>query len=231
MDPQVYANAQALWDNLQAGEEWLPLLAYMDWGALAGVDAGEYDAALEVQDALGHYIDEHSPEMTPAEYLYILSATEGLDGAYSEGYSYMIYQLYIRNPSQFAYVVLELLPQAQQNQALDRFCFEWAFHREPYTVPSREEAIAQLESDLTVSVGASPSSMTLDQAGASFQFLPVNAYGIYAASYESSNPAVAAVDESGTVTALSPGQAVITFHYEGPGGPQDFTCAVTCAWD
>lgn len=233
VNPQAYVNAQALWDSLQAGEEWLPLLAYMDWGALAGVDAGEYDAALEVLDALGHYINENGPELTAAEYLYILSAAEGLDGAYSEGYGYMVYQLYTLNPSQFAYVVLEQLPEEQRSRALDCIRSQWSFHREPYTdaVPGREEALARLEADLAAGVSAGPSAMTLEQAGASFQFLPVNAYGIYAAAYESSDPGVAAVDESGTVTALSPGRAVITLRYEGPGGSRDFTCAVTCAWN
>ena len=95
----------------------------------------------------------------------------------------------------------------------------------------QQEALARLEADLAAGVSAGPSAMTLEQAGASFQFLPVNAYGIYAAAYESSDPGVAAVDESGTVTALSPGRAVITLRYEGPGGSRDFTCAVTCAWN
>ena len=145
----------------------------------------------------------------------------------------MVYQLYTLNPSQFAYVVLEQLPEEQRSRALDCVRSQWSFHREPYTdaVPGREEALARLEADLAAGVSAGPSAMTLEQAGASFQFLPVNAYGIYAAAYESSDPGVAAVDESGTVTALSPGRAVITLRYEGPGGSRDFTCAVTCAWN
>ena len=144
----------------------------------------------------------------------------------------MIYRLYTVNPSQFAYVVLEQLPEAQQNEVLDLFRGEWMFHKEPYqdTAPAREEAIAQLEADLETGVSASPGEMSLTGEGETFLFLPVNAFGVYAASYTSSDPGVAAVDEAGTVTAVAPGQAVITLHYEGTGGPADFTCAVTCDW-
>ena len=91
--------------------------------------------------------------------------------------------------------------------------------------------LSRLEEDKKGGLFASPDAAYLSHKGQSFSFIPVNTTGIYAASYESSDPAVAIVDESGTVTAAGPGQAVITLHYEGDGGPQDFTCAVTCAWD
>ena len=76
------------------------------------------------------------------------------------------------------------------------------------------------------------SDMTVLKAGLEHELYVTGLINtIYAAAYESSDPGVAAVDESGTVTALSPGRAVITLRYEGPGGSRDFTCAVTCAWN
>lgn len=235
-------NARSIVEQYRQGAdpgEWLPLMNYMDWGALAqaaveaGLDSG--DGTLATTDIIWdikQYIDRQGTALTQAEYLYILSATKGLDGAPAEGYGSMIYRLYTVNPSQFAYAVLEQLPEAQRNEALDLFRGEWMFHREPYqdTAPTREEAIAQLETDLEAGVSASPGEMTLTGEGETFLFLPVNALGIYVASYTSSDPNVAAVDETGIVTAVAPGQAVITLHYEGTSGPADFTCAVTCDW-
>ena len=235
-------NARSIVEQYRQGVdpgEWLPLMNYMDWGALAqaaveaGLDDGDGTSAItNIIWDIEQYIDRQGTSLTQAEYSCILSASTGLDGAPAEGYSSMIYRLYTVNPSQFAYVVLEQLPEAQQNEVLDLFRGEWMFHKEPYqdTAPAREEAIAQLEADLETGVSASPSEMTLTGEGETFLFLPVNAFGVYAASYTSSDPGVAAVDEAGTVTAVAPGQAVITLHYEGTGGPADFTCAVTCDW-
>ncbi len=235
-------NARSIVEQVRQGAdpgEWLPLMSYMDWGLLAqaAVEAGldEGDGSGTVVDIIGNidrYMEQQGAAMTQAEYLYILSATEGLDGAPAEGYGSMIYRLYTVNPSQFACVVLEQLPEAQRDEALDLFRGEWMFHKEPYrdTAPTREEAVAQLEADLEVSVSASPGEMTLTGAGESFQFLPVNAFGVYSVACTSSDPGVATVDTAGTVTAVAPGQAVITMHYEGTGGPAEFTCAVTCEW-
>lgn len=173
--------------------------------------------------------------MTQAEYLYLLSATAGLDGAPSEGYSATIYDMYSMNPSQFAYVVLEMLPETQRNEALYHFCFEWYFHRGTEAPPTREEAIAeavaQLEADLEAGVSAAPGEMTLTSAGSTFQYQLVNASGIYALTYESSDTGVAEVDDNGVVTAVGPGEAVITMGYEGAGGPLEFDCQVHCVWE
>lgn len=235
-------NARSIVEQVRQGAdvgEWLPLMNYMDWGVLAraaveaGLDDGDGSAALiSIMDAINQYIDRQGPSMTQAEYLYLLSATAGLDGAPSEGYASMIYRMYIMNPSQFAYVVLEMLPETQRNEALDLFCSEWYYHRvstgtEP---PTREEAAAQLEADLEGSVSAAPSEETLYSAGSTFPFRLVNASGIYALTYMSSDPSVAVVDENGVVTAVGPGSAVITMRYEGAGGPLDFTCRVRCEW-
>lgn len=238
-------NARSIVEQIQQGAdvgEWLPLMNYMDWSVLAqeaveaGMDEGDGSMAVTelVMGAIDRYIARQGPSMTQAEYLYLLSATAGLDGAPSEGYAYTIYQLYSVNPSQFAYVVLEMLPETQRNEALYHFCFEWYFHRGTEAPPTQEEAIAeaaaQLEADLEASVSATPSEMDLKSAGSTFQFLLLNAPGVYALTYESSDTGVAEVDQNGVVTAAGPGEAVITMSYEGAGGPKEFTCQVQCAW-
>ena len=236
-------NARSVIAQIQNGAgtgEWLPLMNYMNWRVLAqaaveaGMDDGDGSLAIveNVMGAIGDYIDRQGPSMTMAEYLYILSAADGLDGAPAEGYGYMIYRMYAVNPGQFAHVVLEMLPEAQQNEVLDFFRGEWYYHRisDSPDMPTREDALFQLESDLSVSVSASPSDMTLHSAGSTFQFQLFNASGIYALTYESSDPSVAAVDQDGIVTAAGPGTAVITMHYEGAGGPWDFGCDVYCDW-
>ncbi len=238
-------NARSIVEQVQQGadvSEWLPLMNYMDWSVLAreAVEAGlgegdGSDATTGIMAAIDDYIARQGPSMTQAEYLYILSATAGLDGAPSEGYSYMIYQLYSTNPSQFAYVVLEMLPETQRNEALYHFCFEWYFDRGTEAPPTPEEAIAeavaQLETDLEAGVSATPREMTLTSAGSTFRFLLMNASGIYALTYESSDTGVAEVDDNGVVTAIGPGEAVITMYYEGSGGPKEFTCQVRCVWE
>lgn len=238
-------NARSIVEQVQQGadvSEWLPLMNYMDWGVLAreAVEAGlgegdGSDATTGIMATIDDYIARQGPSMTQAEYLYILSATAGLDGAPAEGYSYMIYQMYSVNPSQFAYVVLEMLPETQRNEALYHFCFEWYFDRGTEAPPTREEAIAeavaQLEADLEAGVSATPSEMTLTSAGSTFRFLLMNASGVYALTYESSDTGVAEVDDNGVVTAVGPGEAVITMYYEGSGGPQEFTCQVRCVWE
>lgn len=238
-------NARSIVEQVRQGadvSEWLPLMNYMDWSVLAraAVEAGmgEGDgsgATTEIMSIIDGYIARQGPSMTQAEYLYLLSATAGLDGAPSEGYAYTIYEMYSMNPSQFAYVVLEMLPETQRNEALYHFCFEWYFDRGTEAPPTPEEAIAeavaQLEADLEAGVSAAPSEMTLTNAGSTSRFLLMNASGIYALTYESSDTGVAEVDDNGVVTAIGPGEAVITMYYEGSGGPQEFTCQVRCVWE
>ena len=80
-------------------------------------------------------------------------------------------------------------------------------------------------------LAASPDVMRFDCQGQSARLLPVNAEGVYAVSYASDRPEVAAVDgATGLVTAVGPGEAVITPHFEGNGENRDFTCAVACRW-
>ena len=238
-------NARSIVEQVQQGtdvSEWLPLMNYMDWGVLAreAVDAGlgegdGSDATTGIMATIDAYIARQGPSMTQAEYLYILSATAGLDGAPAESYSSLVYRMHAVNPSQFAYVLLYELPEEQKNTVLDFFRYEYRYEmsweHEPFDGkqgPSREEAIAQLERELEKGVSASPEEMLLTVSGESFQFLPVNAYGIYATTYASSNPYVADVTDAGTVTARGEGEADITMHFEGAQGQHDLVCHVRC---
>lgn len=244
------ANARSIVGQYQRGVspgEWLPLMSYMDWRLLAqaavdaGLDGGDGSVAeVQILDAIERYIDQRGADMTMAEYLYLLSATEGLDGAPSEGYSYMVYLLHAVHPSQFAYVVLEQLPEAQQGAILDFFRYEYRYEmayyygdeagRDGKNWPSREEALHELEFDLAEGLSQQVTEITFHGPGESAQYRFANAYGVGAATFSSENPEVASVDGIGLIVSVAPGETEIYAHYEGAGGPQDFACTVYCDW-
>lgn len=148
-DPQVYYNAQEIMARIQQGDDpstWLPLLENMDWGAMARAGGEDYDLCAEVQGALYDYITDHGETLTEDEYRYILSASEGLDGAYAEGYQYDVWRLYLAQPPQFAQVVEELTAE-HQARIVDFFRYEEANHRdsEDYEPMTAEEALEFLQ--------------------------------------------------------------------------------------
>lgn len=232
-DPQLYENAQAVLAAWEAGKtvsQWLPSLAYLDWNAMyAACQAryGDTEKCTEVLDAISRYAE--ASDLAPAELQQLLSATQGLDGAYSEQFQVLVYQFYRRAPSAFAYAALELLSGTRQARVLDYLRYEIA-QREGGDAMTAQEISALLRQALRDGLSAAPTEVALTRAGETAQFLPVNAYGISAVSYTSSDTSVATVDQEGTITAVAPGQATITLHCEGVSGQQDFTCAVTCRW-
>lgn len=237
-EPVLPANSAAasIREQLQQGGdvgEWLPLLADISWGDLY-VPGDETDWIMEAQMAIAGYVKAWGVSLTEEEYRILLSCTNGLDGAYAEGYAGILYNLYIRNPTRFAAITLDELSPGQREVTAGLLLYDWGYsHQLDEDLPYEERLavlLSRLEEDKKGGLLASPDAAYLSHKGQSFPFIPVNTTGIYAASYESSDPAVAIVDESGTVTAAGPGQAVITLHYEGDGGPQDFICTVTCAW-
>lgn len=132
-DPQLYYNAQEIMARLQQGGNvtvWLSLLENMDWGAMASAGGEDYDLCLAVQGALYDFITDYGDALTADEYKYILSATEGLDGAYAEGYQYDVWRLYQAQPRQFAQVVLFDLTAEQSSRIVDFFRYEEAHHRD-----------------------------------------------------------------------------------------------------
>ncbi len=229
--------AASIREQLQQGGdagEWLPLLADISWGDLY-VPGEETDWIMEAQMAVAGYVETQDAGLTEEECRILLSCTKGLDGAYAEGYAGILYSLYIRNPTRFAAITLDELSPEQRDETAGLLLYSWGYYRQLDESLPYEERLAvllsRLEEDKRGGLLVSPDAVYLWYEGQSFPLTLVNAAGIYAVSYESSDPAVAAVDGlTGTVTAVGPGQAVITLHYEGDGGPQDFTCSVTCAW-
>lgn len=233
VDPQRYDNALTVLEYWESGtpvSDWLPAMAYLDWNAMCAACEAQYQSAekcMEVLDALFQFAAQ--ADMTPAELQQLLSATDGLDGAYSEEFQLIVYQLYQRAPAAFAYAALELLSGSYQTRVLDYLRYELA-HQEGGDTMTAPETSALLRQTLSDGLSAAPTEVTLTYAGEAVQFLPVNAYGVYAASYASSDSGVATVDQAGWITAVAPGEATVTLHYEDTEGQRDFTCAVTCQW-
>ncbi len=228
--------AQSIREQLRQGisaKEWLPLLAETSWGDLY-VPGDETDWTMAALEAIHSYAAETDSPLPEEEYRLLLSCTGGLDGAYSEFYAGELYSLYVRNPTCFARIALDELSPEQREQTIGLLLYDWGYyHSLDDSLPYEERMAAltsRLEEDKQGALNASPDVMLFWYEGQSAAFLPVNSTGIYAASYSSDHPEVAVVDMSGTVTAVGPGSAVITLHFEGDGLTRDFTCAVRCAW-
>lgn len=81
--------------------------------------------------------------------------------------------------------------------------------------------------DLKVTLTLNRTNIELNKAGATFRLrytAEPDTDGI--ATFTSSNPKVATIDESGNIKAVAPGKATITVEYDGAKA----TCAVTCDW-
>ena len=237
--PEKVANASAglirerVWRGDSAGT-WLPLLADVTWEELAA-SQDDFDCVWEACNDIFVYVQEQGQRLTEEEYRVLLTHVQGLDGAYAEGYAGVLYDLYVLNPTRFASMALDRLPPDQREAALVGLLYNWAYchglEEDMDRVRHLEILTARLEEDKKGKVNASPDVMRFDYEGQSARLLPVNVSGIYAASYVSDRPETASVDaQTGLVTAVGPGEAVITLHLEGGGLNQDFTCAVVCAW-
>lgn len=238
--PEKVANAGAdlirerVWRGDSAGT-WLPLLSEVTWAELAAPAGEDFDCVWEACNDLSAYVEAQGQALTEDEYRVLLSHVQGLDGAYAEGYAGVLYDLYVLNPARFARIVLDELPPDQREAALGQLLYDWGYVHgldESMDLAQRLEILtARLEEDKEGAPAASPDVMRFDYEGQSARLLPVNVSGVYAASYASDRPEVASVDEqTGLVTAVGPGEAVITLHFEGNGGNRDFTCAVECRW-
>lgn len=81
------------------------------------------------------------------------------------------------------------------------------------------------------SITASHTDITLIHAGETFTLSAQGVSGIYASSFTSADPGVAAVDwMTGVVTAVAPGTTTVTMHVECEAGQYDFPCTVRCQW-
>ena len=90
----------------------------------------------------------------------MLTATDGLDGALSENYQVLVYQLYEANPARFAQIVLNELPQPQKSAVLDYFRWEWTYHQDAYKDFMDREGITEI---LARELAAAPESTSVPQ--------------------------------------------------------------------
>ena len=93
--------------------------------------------------------------------------------------------------------------------------------------PSGSGSNGDLQPLPTVTITLNKTEVKLTKAGAAFQLrytAEPDTDGI--ATFTSSNPKVATIDESGNIKAVAPGKATITVEYDGAKA----TCAVTCDW-
>lgn len=150
-------NALSILNRYESGDpvtDWLPTLTYFDWRAMCDTrdqwPEGS-DRCMDVLVAISEYAVSEA-DITAAQMQHILSATEGLDGAYSEQYQFIVYELYQKAPSTFAYTVLESLESSYQAQIIDYLRYEEQYHRAPSAdgAPmSREETIDLLRQNMS----------------------------------------------------------------------------------
>ena len=236
--PEKVSGADLIRERVWRGESagtWLSLLADVTWEELAAPVREGFDCVWEACGDIFSYVEEQGQSLTEEEYQILLSHVRGLDGACAEGYNGMLYDLYVLNPARFARIALDQLPPDQREAALGGLLYDWGDCHDLYETMDRAGQLAlltaRLEEDRAGALAASPDVMRFDCQGQSARLLPVNAEGVYAVSYASDRPEVAAVDgATGLVTAVVPGEAVITLHFEGNGENRDFTCAVACRW-
>ena len=149
-DPQLYYNARDILAAIQEDgdtSDWLPLLLNMDWAALEAAGGDGFDLPAAVQSALYAYAEAQGQALTGNDYRYILSACQGLDGAYAEGYQSILWLLYEAQPQRFASAALRQLTAEQQAQVLD--LFRWAYsQQEGGEAMTAAEALALLQEQL-----------------------------------------------------------------------------------
>lgn len=101
--------------------------------------------------------------------------------------------------------------------------------REPSPEPAGDTQQGE-NSGNSADITPSHTDVTLFQPGEGFRYQPKGVSGVYACTYSSDNPEIAAIDDStGQVTAVSPGTTVVRMHVES-NGQYDFSCTVRCSW-
>lgn len=105
--------------------------------------------------------------------------------------------------------------------------------QDPSPSPSPEPAgddVQEGGSGNSADITPSHTDVTLFYAGEGFLYQPNGVSGVYACTYSSDAPEIAAVDDAtGRVTAVSPGTTVVRMHVES-NGQYDFSCTVRCSW-
>ncbi len=163
VDPQMYYDAADIVRQCQQDADpgqWIYLLDYMDWQAVEKAAGSYSSSAMEVVSALQNYAASRGASLTAAEMTSMLTATDGLDGALSENYQVLVYQLYEANPARFAQIVLNELPQPQKSAVLDYFRWEWTYHQDAYKDFMDREGITEI---LARELAAAPESTSVPQ--------------------------------------------------------------------
>lgn len=103
--------------------------------------------------------------------------------------------------------------------------------QEPAPSPEpAEDDVQEQDSGNPADITPSHTDVTLFYSGEGFLYQPRGVSGVYACTYSSDAPEIAAVDETtGRVTAVSPGTTVVRMHVES-SGQYDFSCTVRCSW-
>jgi hypothetical protein len=79
-------------------------------------------------------------------------------------------------------------------------------------------------------ISISHTDVTLKAKDDTFTLSAKNLPDVYACTFTSEDPAIAAVDEKGIVTAVAPGTTKVNVHIECEEGQFDFSCIVRCSW-
>ena len=174
--PEKVANASAdlirerVWRGDSAGT-WLPLLSDVTWEELSAPGERDFDCVWEACNDIGTYVKEQGQQLTEETYRVLLSHVQGLDGAYAEGYSGTLYDLYVLNPARFSRIVLDELSPDQREAALLGLLYDWGYYHDLEGDMAQQLALltAQLEQDKAGEVSASPDVMRFDYQG---QFSP-----------------------------------------------------------
>lgn len=100
--------------------------------------------------------------------------------------------------------------------------------------PNEDDEQPEASEEDPVSFSASHSDVTLKAAGNSFRLTAEGNRDEYVVTYSSDNKAVAVVDVDGNVTAVAPGNTIVTMHVEVTNESAtieyEFTCIVRCSW-
>lgn len=222
-------------DNMPLAVAYLPYLRWSDYRDIYGED----DMS-QLLEALYVFIRDN--DVSWGQVHDILSNRSwddpSTDGAYATGIQEgILWELYEKDPQRFASVLGSVyLTEEERSDVVSwlRFPLSEAQGR-ALDAPLTDAEIYQLMG-ITPSydgITANFTDVTLRASGDSFQFLPVNVPGIYAASYSSDNPDVAdfANVSDGTVVAIQPGQTTVWMHVETSSGQYDFACTVHCVWE
>lgn len=233
---EMRAAGDQIWELIQGGaepSEWIPLLRDLKWlAAFPGGDAGQTsDRLMAVLDELYSCVSGET-DLSDEECLAILSAGQGLDGAYAEGYESVVWRMYLRNPDRFVALLQEGMDGGRRAMALQwvkgALVAEGCAER---TGEISDQAALSLLADPLTAVYVDSYLLSFDAPGQTARIVLNNVPEDYAAAYSCDDDAVAVVDDNGLVTSAGPGTAYIRIRFQGYGGERELYCYAGCVWE